>query len=256
VPDPPAAPVLTPGSGELAGSFSACPGQAGAATAAVPATCDIKPGPTASGGNPIVRMYPGVYYGGVKLTEGSGGKHLTVYMEPGVYYMAGGGFWVDGPISLYTSDPGGTTYPPDSSGGSGVMIFNSDDPQKRQGCVDLTYSGAGCIAAIKNTGTEGGAIKLRGYSGPIYTSLVVFQDREASSQPEMALEGQTAMELEGTIYLPEARFKFTGTPSGTATYVLNAQVIAETFLVGGGGQLKLTYDPATALPFSRIGLVE
>jgi hypothetical protein len=255
VPDPPTSPVLIGGGTLAAPAFSHCPGQSSAATQAAPFACGINPGAGASGGNPIVRIYPGVYYGGIKLSETSG-HHLTVYMEPGIYYMAGGGFTVSGPIDLYTVDSGGTTYPATNAGDSGAMIFNSDDPLYRAGCIDGTYTGAGCISAIQTSGTEGGAIKLRGYDGPIYTSLIVFQDRDASSQPEMGLEGQTTMQVEGTIYLPEARFKFTGTTSGTPTYVLNAQVIADTIVVAGGGNLTLTYDPATALQLSGIGLVE
>jgi hypothetical protein len=198
-----------------------------------------------------------VYWGGIKLSE-TGSHHLTVYMEPGIYYMAGGGFTVSGPIDLYSVDSGGTTYPATNAGDSGVMIFNSDDPQYKAACIAGTAPAAACISAIQSSGTDGApnGIKLRGYDGPIYTSLVVFQDRDASSQPEMALEGQTTMQVEGTIYLPKARFKFTGTTSGTPTYVLNAQVIADTIVVAGGGNLTLTYDPATALQLSGIGLVE
>jgi hypothetical protein len=248
VPDPPLAPVVSTGS-VVPNKFNKCPRQVQAGTSAAPVTCEITAN---TNGNNIVRIYPGIYYGGLLLNEGGGSKHLIVYMEPGIYYMAGGGFVVSGNIEVRTVDPGGTTY--GGAGTSGAMIFNSHNPASFADCEALTAGGDSCMRKIDINNT-GGSVQLRGYSGPVYTTLIVFQDRRPAQQTNLpfSLEGSAAVTLEGTIYLPETAFEYSGNGSGE---VLHAQVIAETFKVSGGGSLSITYDPDDALKLSGAGLVE
>jgi len=96
---------------------------------------------------------------------------------------------------------------------------------------------------------------IRGCSGPVYTSLILFQDRRIANQTSLLvkLTGNASMTIEGTFYLPEAAFEYAGNGAGE---VLNAQVICETFKISGGGSLTITYDPDDALLLSGIGLVE
>ena len=63
------------------------PGSSAPSTAASPTGCDIS-----FNRDKIVRIYPGVYYGGLRIRQTS--QPLTVYMAPGIYYMSGGGFTV------------------------------------------------------------------------------------------------------------------------------------------------------------------
>lgn len=251
VPDPPKAPVVESGTIDNGNNkLQACPRQARAGTAANPHTCVIDP--TASG-TTEVRIYPGVYYGGLELAEGPTGKHLKVYMEPGIYYMAGGGFLLKAGAEVYTVDPGGTTY--GAAGTSGIMVFNSHNPQDFADCESGVTGGVACarVFDVQNTATS--TVKIRGYSGPVYTTLILFQDRRIGNQTPLPvkLSGNANLQVEGTFYLPEAAFEYTGNGSGE---VLNAQVICETFKISGGGSLSIVYDPATALQLSGIGLVE
>lgn len=250
VPDPPSAPDVESGSVTTSGpnSYLGCPGQSKAGTAAVPQSCKIQAN---SNGTNEVRLYPGVYYGGIELSEGGGAKHLRVYMEPGIYYMAGGGFLVSGNIDLLTVDPGGTTFGGETT--SGVLVFNSHNPDDFAACESPTPPGGdACIDKFDIVNTAG-IVSMRGYPGPVYTSLILYQDRRPISQPPVKLTGNASMTIQGTFYLPEAAFEFAG---GSASYVLNAQVICETFKVSGGGSLTVTYDPDDALQLSGIGLVQ
>ncbi len=236
VPSPPAAAVVTGAHVASNRPPNGCPGSTTPATEASPAKCDIhfnRP--------KTVRLYPGVYWGGLRLRETS--DPLVVYMEPGIYYMAGGGFEVSGPVDVFSVEPGGTTF--GAKNASGVLIYNTDHPE---------CPGSGpCIAAVDFQNTTGGTIQLRGYDGPVYEHLLVYQDRDASSQPALKLSGNTAMTLSGTIYLPKADFDYAGNSAGE---VLGAQVICDTFKVSGNGGLSITYDPDDAVQLNGTGLVQ
>jgi hypothetical protein len=238
VPNPPADMVVTGDHTATNKPPNGCPGSTTSPPSeANPVGCDVQ-----FNRPKTVRLYPGVYWGGLKLRETS--EDLIVYMEPGIYYMAGGGFQVSGAVNLYTVDPGGTTY--GSSTDAGVTIFNTDHP-------DCSTGGGPCIAAIDFQNTTGGTIQMRGYRDAVYKPLLFFQDRDASSQPALKLAGNTLMSLSGVIYLPEANFDYAGNSAGE---VLGAQVICDTFKISGNGGLTITYDPDEAVQQSGTGLVQ
>jgi hypothetical protein len=236
VPRPPAAMVVTGSHAASNRPPNGCPGSTTPATQASPTGCDVH-----FNREKVVRIYPGVYWGGLKIRETS--DNLTVYMEPGIYYMAGGGFEVAGPVDLYSVDPGGTTY--GASGTSGVLIYNTDHP--------TCPSTGPCISAVDFQNTSGGVIKLRGYNGPTWEKMLVYQDRDASSQPALKLSGNTQMTLSGTIYLPKADFDYAGNSTGE---IFGAQVICDTFKVSGNGGLSILYDPDESINLSGTGLVQ
>ena len=244
VPSPPTSLSVIGGTLKTSGPNSAksCPGGASPGTAASPKLCKIE----VNSGTPAVRMYPGVYHGGVEIQEGPS-DNLTVYMEPGIYYMAGGGFLVNGAVNLTTVASGTTTY------GGGVMIFNGDNPNDAAACKAGTVAGSHCIGSFDFQNTTGGTIAMHGYTGPTYTTLIVFQDRDASSQPPVKLTGNSTMTIEGTFYLPEAGFAFQGNGQST---VLKAQIICDNFDIEGNGDLSVTYDPGQGLLLSLVGLVQ
>ncbi len=238
VPNPAAGMVVSGAHAATNRPPAGCPGSTSSPPSeANPAGCDVHFNRVKT-----VRIYPGVYWGGLKLRETS--DDLVVYMEPGIYYMAGGGFEVAGAVNLYTVDPGGTTFATDPD--SGVMIYNTDHP-------DCSGGGGPCIGAIDFQNTSGGTIQLRGYHGATYEPLLFYQDRNASSQPALKLEGNTAMSLTGAIYLPKADFDYAGNSAGE---VLGAQVICDTFKISGNGGLTITYDPDEAIQQSGTGLVQ
>lgn len=239
LPNPPPAPVTLSGNIRLTG----CPGASPAASEANPIGCKID---VQGSGAASVRIFPGVYWGGINLSPN---RSLTVYMEPGIYYVAGGGFEVAGTnITLRTVAAGTTTV------GGGVLVYNDDAPSWRDECITGIGAPANaCIASVDFQNTRAGAVTMHGYEGPVYTGLLFVQDRDASGQPALKLTGNSGAGLNGTIYLPEADFEFQGNGTGT---VLNAQIIAWTFDVGGNGDLTVTYDPDEAIQLRGVGLVQ
>jgi len=229
-----------------------CPGQgAQAATLIDPKQCKIQSANSVAAG---VHLTPGTYPGGILLTQGgpSDGQ-LSVYMEPGIYYIAGGGFEVRGDIILRSVEAGGTTFDL-SSTTMGVLIYNTDDPEYRDACVAGTGAAGQCIGAMDFQTGAASDVDLRGDKIDIaFRNLLIFQDPNASAQPAFSAEGHSTQTLVGTIYIPEANFKYTGNGTGE---VLNAQIISDTFEVKGGGELSIAYDGTQVYQFKGIGLVQ
>jgi hypothetical protein len=238
VPKPPAAMVVT--GAHLASNRppNGCPGSVSPATAASPSGCDVNFNRVKT-----VWIYPGVYYGGLKIRETS--NDLIVYMAPGIYYMAGGGFEVSGSVTVKSVVPADALTPFPTTFGGGVLIYNTDN--SCAGC------GTSAVKAIDFQNTSGGEVRLTGYMGETWTHMLLWQDRNASAQPAMGVQGNSAMTLNGTIYLPKADFTYTGNGNGE---VLDAQVICDEFDVGGNGTLTVTYDPDEAVKIGGVGLVQ
>ena len=238
--NPPAVPIIT-GTGSNSPP-NGCPGSASPASSSNIVGCDIT-----FNRDKVVRIFPGVYWGGLRIRETS--ADLIVYMEPGIYYMAGGGFEVSGAVTLRsvqpTADDSSTTY------GGGVLIFNGDAPGNK--CA--TLGGKACIGPVDFQTTVGADVDLHALDEPngTYDRLLVYQQRNASSQPALKVSGLASMTLEGTVYLPEADFVYTGNGAGE---IFQAQVICDEFSVTGNGTLNVQYDPDEAAKFKGVGLVE
>lgn len=250
VPPAPLPPVIT-GTGSLT-IPDGCPGASGGgrspSTAANPKGCKFQYNQSKE-----VRIYPGVYWGGLEIRETGSGTDLRVYMEPGIYYIAGGGFLVVGDVVLRSVHPGGTTFDL-TSPTMGVLIYNTDDPLYKDACVSGTGAGKQCIAPINFQTGALSDVDLRGDKiDTAFKNLLLFQDPNASNQPPVSMEGHSAQTLVGTIYIPEANFKYTGTANGE---VLNTQIICDTFEVKGGGELSINYNAAEVYQFKGIGLVQ
>lgn len=228
-----------------------CPGQGAlAATLADPKQCKIQSTNTAAA---EVRLYPGTYPGGILLTQAPGDAQLSVYMEPGIYYIAGGGFEVQGNIVLRSVEAGGTTFDL-SSATMGVLIYNTDDPQYHDACVAGTAGATKCIKAIDFQTGPTSDVDLRGDKiDTAFKNLLLFQDPDASAQPAVKMSGHSSQTFVGTIYLPEALFAYTGNGAGEA---LQAQIIADSFSVDGNGVLDINYDASAVYQFKGIGLVQ
>ena len=235
VPNPPSDMIVTGAHVASNKPPNGCPGSTSPSSSTSPAGCTVS-----FNRDKEVRLRPGIYWGGLKLSESS--RELTVYMEPGIYYMAGGGFEVSGPLVLRSVGAGGTAVD------YGVLIYNADGPS----CA--TISGQ-CIKPIdfQSTSGLGSDIDLLPYKGPTYTNMLLFQARTASSQPPVKISGNSSMSLSGTIYLPKADFEYTGNGAGE---ILNAQVIVDEFKVTGNGSLVVSYDPNDTVKLRGIGLVQ
>lgn len=246
----PAAPVIT-GTGSLT-IPDGCPGATGGgrspSTQADPKGCKFQ-----YSADQEVRIYPGVYWGGLTVKETGSGNDVRIYMEPGIYYMAGGGFEVSGDITLRSVDVGGVTFDLPSPT-MGVLIYNTDDPQFHAACVGGTGTGNQCIKPIDFATGPASDVDLRGDKiDTAFKNLLLFQDPNASSQPPVSMEGHSSQTMVGTIYLPKADFSYSGNGTGE---VLQTQIIVDEFSVTGGGLLDINYDPSGVYQFKGIGLVQ
>jgi hypothetical protein len=146
-------------------------------------------------------LNPGVYTGGLAISGSA-----SVYLNPGVYYINGGGINMSGPSSII---------------GSGVMIYNTGG-----GAINL--SGAGNIS-------------LNPMISGTYAGITMFQDR--SNTASATLSGGSNISNTGTFYFPSATLTLSGT-SGTAA--VGAQVIANKLALSGGAGIKVNYDNSVA----------
>lgn len=159
-------------------------------------------------------ILPGVYEGGIKLT-GSG----SLFLQPGIYIMKGGGFEVTGSGSVT---------------GNGVMIYNMSggDPD------EFKLTGSGSITLTPPT------------SGP-YENISVFQER--SMTDEMTITGSGNLDITGVVYTAGASLKLTGSGS---TDVYGGAVIANTIRVTGSGRVAVDTTGMPQTNQAAVSLVE
>lgn len=186
------------------------------------------------------RMFPGYYPGGLQLNAG------TFYMEPGIYYIGGGGLTMGGNGAVITSVDKGTTV-----FGGGVLLyngaFNNDDPLFCSGGV-IT----GCPGPMTFNGSSA-VINLKPIQTGIYTNIVIFGDRTTAAP--ITLNGSsTNLNISGTIYAPLSLVTVTG--SGAVSIAV--QVIAYDFKVTGspGSSLTVTYSSGGVFQLTGVGLVQ
>lgn len=215
----PATPVLVSGSPEAVPN--GCPGSATPGTHASPDLCRFH----TSG--KTWRLFPGYYPGGLHFQSG------MFYLEPGIYYLGGGGLDMNASgASLRSVASGGTTL------GGGVLIYNGDHPTAADGDISLNGGSAG--------------VNLLPMQSGIYAGIVIYQD--AAVCETVTLNGAASgMSVRGVIYVPCGLVMMNGNGGSITT----DQVVAETFsLTGNGGNLQVLYNDAH-LPLLRLaGLVE
>jgi Flp pilus assembly protein TadG len=222
-----------------------CPGGSSPATAAAPATCTFN----SSYAGTTWLLSPGYYPGGISVLGG------TVFLRPGVYYMAGGGLNAAGTgANLYSvSSAWSSSTAPNCSASSGdcggVLIYNTNDPG--------ATSGAASVKNMQPISLNGAASIIHLYplqdAGP-YTNIVIFQDRTqpSSSSGDLQLNGNSAnLYVQGTIYVPKGYVKVEGTGN-----LGPSQIIADTFSITGGGTLGVGYDQDLVAQLIAVGLVE
>lgn len=203
---------------------------------------------------------PGVYYGGWDIKS-----NVKVFLNPGMYILAGGGIKLSGSSSIEAVDDG-TGQP------SRVTIFSTDGP----GCPSI---GAQCQGDITFTANQ--AFKVRatpgsdptkfnptcstimpGYNLCPWAGLLLWQDGTASNPTKpVKLGGQASTVLSGTIYAPQADVYVNGGTSttgcsGSATAAcLSIQIISWTWKVDGGALVDMPYNPDELVKPERRGLV-
>jgi hypothetical protein len=219
---------------------SGCPGNA-RATDAAPATCSFSGGPTK---DHVYRIFPGTYPGGIFTSN------ATVYMEPGLYWIGGGGVTVkssggDGKlISKATGDNTGTNPT------GGVLIYNSRDPLPVSGCT-----GVGCYASVQLNGGSGAILALAPIQTGLYKNMVMFVDRgyPVGTNGIDLNGGGSVLNVTGTIYAPTVSVQL----NGSATDTISAQVICYNFQVNGSGaSFTLDFNPGKLFHLKGVGLVQ
>jgi Flp pilus assembly protein TadG len=158
-------------------------------------------------------LLPGVYKGGIEVA-GQG----NLIMQPGIYYMDGGGFSFSGQGNLLAA---------------GVMIFTA--PTQSSDVIDISGSGS-IFLSPPTSGT--------------YQGLTLFQDRESAN--DLSVSGGGDMHITGTFYAAGALMKV----SGGGDSKVGSQYISRFLTIAGNGGLTIEYDPSQAIPRRILGLVE
>ena len=215
-----------------------CPGGSAPATDGAPGICSFSK-PTMA--NKHYRIFPGNYPGGIEVTR------AVVYMDPGIYYIGGGGVAVkvtgSGNVGALVSKA-----PADNTGTNptgGVLIYNTSIP--------ITHTG---YAPITLNANAGATLALRPIQTTIYKGMVIFVDRVANPVGATAIDlngGGSVLSVTGTIYAATGQVIF----NGSDTDVISAQVICYNFQVNGSGaSFTINYQPADLFHLTGIGLVQ
>jgi hypothetical protein len=210
-----------------------CPGGSAPATDAAPALCQF----AGSYKDTSWRFYPGYYPGGITFEAG------TFYLEPGIYYMGGGGFQLRGGFAaLYSVDAGTTTT------GGGVLIFNGNHATATSG--EISLGGGGSRLQLLPLDAPGSPLDR----------IVIFQDREVCLDANI-VGAASDMFVRGIIYVPGGDSCPADHPvliaEGNGGTVTVDQVIAFRFqLKGNSGGLNVAYDDNFTQGARVAGLVE
>jgi Putative Flp pilus-assembly TadE/G-like len=181
-----------------------------------PATMPIQSNNKLTISNGTQTLQPGVYKGGISVS-GQGG----IVMQPGIYYMQGGGFSFTGQGSLLAP---------------GVMIYNA--PKNSNDIVSIQGSGKG-------------AVNVTPPSSGLYQGLSIFQDRNAATS--MDISGNGNFSFLGTFYAAKALLKISG---NSPDNYIGSQYITYDLSVSGTGGVQIVWDANLVARFRNIGLVE
>jgi hypothetical protein len=215
-----------------------CPGGTAPASDAAPAICSFS---KATMAGKHYRIFPGNYPGGIEVTR------AIVYMDPGIYYIGGGGVAVkvtgSGNVgALVSKAPGDNTG---TLATGGVLIYNTWNPITKSGYMPITLNA-----------NAGATLALRPIQTTIYKGMVMFVDREANPVGTTAIDlngGGSVLNVTGTIYAATGQVIF----NGSATDVISAQVICYNFQVNGSGaSFTIDYNPDNLFHLTGIGLVQ
>ncbi len=186
-------------------------------------------------------LAPGTYYGGWSI-----GNNVTLQLESGIYIIAGGGIKLNAGGSI-TSVLGG-------SGPAPVMIFSTDDPAYATPCHLANGTHAECQGAIDLEAQA--TLDVTALTSGPYRGLLLWQDGNGScttANCSVTIGGQTTMSISGTIYAPKVQVTLVGGGSvgGTAA----VQIISWQWMIGGGSNLTMPYDPSQLYHLEQRGLV-
>ncbi len=159
---------------------------------------------------------PGVYVGGISV-----GGQASLFLNPGIYYMMGGGFNFSGQGSLV---------------GYKVMIYN--DPQSNSDVISL--SGNNAVKVVLTPPD----------SGP-YQGILFWQKR--GTTPPISITGNGNLNLKGTFYATGADMTVAGNGAGD---FIGSQYIVNTLKTTGTGSFSVSWTPTDTPGIREVALVE
>ncbi len=155
-------------------------------------------------GGPTLMLWPGTYNGGIHVS-GKG----SVFLNPGVYYLNGGGFSVSGQGSV---------------SGDGVTIYNA--PTKNSD--GFSFSGQAVV-------------RLTGQTTGVDQSIVFFQNPTSTAQFQVS--GNASLNLSGIIYAADAAIQVSGQAvlldQANAARTVAAEIDAFDLTVSGNGVVDI-----------------
>jgi len=209
-------------------------------------------------GGHVCTLEPGIYYGGWFVKQ-----NVTVQLEPGLYYLAGGGIRVanNSVVESVESDTGIEAR---------VTIFSTDGP----GCVaagDPQCQGAITFVAnaqfkamATNTASCQAIVASGGPNICPWKGILLWQDGTVKYPGnDITLGGQSSSILSGTIYAPLSDVSINGGQDTTGCSgpvetqsCLAVQIISYTWKIDGNALVEMPYDPAGLYQFPARGLVD
>jgi len=165
-------------------------------------------------GNRVETVSPGVFHNGISVS-GQG----SLIMNPGVYYMNGGGFSFTGQGNLTAT---------------GVMIVNL--PKSNSDKININGTGA---------------IRMSPMLLGLYRGISLWQLR--SSTNEIAITGNGNSQITGTFYAAHGTLNVGGNGGQD---VLGSQYISYDMKVNGGGTFNVNWDPNLVGRVRTLRLVE
>ncbi len=205
----------------------------------LPAPSPPASSPTANAPSPgnggTTTLQPGNYPSGYKATNGN------TILQPGIYYLSGGGFSITGQAGVTVAQPGSPGFTPDPVTGNGVLIYNASTKNSD----NIAITGSGTVSLIAPT--QG-----------IYAGLTIFQDRTATQPIQITGNGQT--NIQGSVYGVSAQAQLTGngglSGSGAPLDTLGNQFVVDTMTVNGNGSFNVDYNTGVTIIVRKIGLIE
>lgn len=230
--------------------YVTCPGESTPLTESSTSGCTLNE--TKCGGL-ICSLEPGVYFGGLEVKK----KDLQIQLQPGLFWIAGGGITVgtDASISSVSGDP---------TVDARIMIYSTDHPTKCPSTPKLCQGpikfGAQTSFSAKPIDTAVCQTAPHQFTCP-YRGILIWQAKNGTYlDKEVSLGGQNSSVVAGTIYAPEELVDLNGGSSGdgcggTPPACLSVQIISWQFNITGGGTLHMPYDPGGLYQFKQRGLV-
>jgi hypothetical protein len=154
----------------------------------------------------VVTLNPGVYTGSIRIRG-----NAKVTLNPGIYYLKGGGFSVSGNASV-------------TDLGKGVLLDNA--PVGAGDTISMTGNGSGSLSPLT--------------SGP-YPGIPIFQDR-VSTAP-LRITGNRKTSIAGALYAARATLNITGNGGvdghGNPLDLIGALLLVADLNVTGNGSFRV-----------------